>query len=173
MITLPMGDFDRCQPSQPSTRPSVTQLPRSIRAIARCRSGWAWFDKRIITRYGRLLGPNGVAVYMALAVHADSEQQTCFPSYQTIAKQLNMSRPTVLKAIKLIITLYLASKQWTQSPEGDPGPNLYAMLEIPNGPLDLMGLPTWATIDDEKGRRRHPPRTSPLQSSYPPGKRGW
>jgi hypothetical protein len=83
---------------------------------------------------------------MALAVHADSERQTCFPSYQTIAKQLNMSKPTVLKAIKLIITLYLASKQWTQSPEGDPGPNLYALLEIPTGPLDLTGLPTWATI---------------------------
>lgn len=144
---------------------SLHNSPDQIRAIALCRGGWAWFDKRIITRYGRLLGPNGIAVYMALTVHADGELQTCFPSYKTIAKQLNISRPTVLKAIKLIIALYLSSKQWTQSPEGDPGPNLYALLHLPNGPLELTGLPTWATIDALEDDAPPPKDLPPLELS--------
>jgi hypothetical protein len=119
-----------------------------IRVISGRRPPWAWFDKRIVTRYGRLLGPNGIAVYMALTVHADGELQTCFPSYQTIAKQIGVSRPTVLKAIKLLIVLHLVMKQAMQSPEGDPGPNLYTLLDLPSTPLDLSGVPSWATIDD-------------------------
>jgi hypothetical protein len=102
-----------------------------IRVISRRRPPWAWFDKRIITRYGRQLGPHGIAVYMALTVHADGELQTCFPSYQTIARQINVSKPTVLKAIKLLLTLLLIEKQAMQSPAGDPGPNLYTLLDIP------------------------------------------
>jgi hypothetical protein len=123
--------------------PSVSQVHPShntqdqIRVISRRRPPWAWFDKRIITRYGRQLGPHGIAVYMALTVHADGELQTCFPSYQTIAKQIGVSKPTVLKAIKLLLTLHLISKQAMQSPEGDPGPNLYTLLDIPEAPPEL------------------------------------
>jgi hypothetical protein len=114
---------------------------QQIRVISRRRPPWAWFDKRIITRYGRQLGPHGIAVYMALSVHADGELQTCFPSYQTIAREIGVSRPTVLKAIKLLLSLLLISKQAMQSPEGDAGPNLYTLLDIPATPIDLQATP--------------------------------
>jgi Helix-turn-helix domain len=129
------------------SNPSLAQVhpshnsPEQIRVISRRRPPWAWFDKRIITRYGRQLGPHGIAVYMALAVHVDGELQTCFPSYQTIAKQIGVSKPTVLKAIKLLLTLHLITKQAMQSPEGDPGPNLYVLLDIPATPIDLQATP--------------------------------
>jgi hypothetical protein len=129
--------------SDPSV-PQVHPLHNShdqIRVISRRRPPWAWFDKRIITRYGRQLGPHGIAVYMALALHADGEVQTCFPSYQTLARQIGVSKPTVLKAIKLLLSLLLISKQAMQSPEGDPGPNLYALLDFPTTPIDLQATP--------------------------------
>jgi hypothetical protein len=127
-----------------STVPQVSPSHNStdqIRVISRRRPPWAWFDKRIITRYGRQLGPHDIAVYMALTVHADGELQTCFPSYQTIAKQIGVSKPTVLKAIKLLLTLHLIMKQAMQSPEGDAGPNLYTLLDIPATPIDLPATP--------------------------------
>ena len=123
-------------PSVPQVAPSYNS-PDQIRIISRRRPPWAWFDKRIITCYGRQLGPHGIAVYMALAVHADGESQTCFPSYQTIAREIGVSKPTVLKAIKLLLSLLLISKQAMQSPEGDAGPNLYALLDILVIPLTL------------------------------------
>jgi hypothetical protein len=108
-----------------------------IRVISGRRPPWAWFDKRIVTRYGRRLGPNGIAVYMALTVHADGELQSCFPSYQTIAEQIGVSRHTVMKAINLLLTLHLIMKQAMQSPAGDPGPNLYTLLDVPATPPEF------------------------------------
>jgi len=107
-----------------------------IRVISRRRQPWAWFDKRVITRYGRQLGPHGIAVYMALAVHVDGEMQRCFPSYQTLAREIGVSRPTVVKAIKTLLKHQLINKEAMQSPEGDAGPNLYSLLDIPDMPIE-------------------------------------
>jgi DNA-binding transcriptional MocR family regulator len=103
----------------------------SIRIISRRHQPWAWFDKRVITRYGHHLGPHGIAVYMALAVHVDGDTQTCFPSYRTLAYETGLSRPTVVKAMKTLVALGLVGKEAMQSPDGDAGPNLYSLLDIP------------------------------------------
>jgi Helix-turn-helix domain len=106
------------------------QPSEQIRVISR-RQPWAWFDKRIIRRYGRVLGPQGIAVYMALATHADGEEQKSFPSYQTIAKEISSSRSTVIRVMKILVRLNLIRKETMASPDGDAGPNIYSLLDVP------------------------------------------
>lgn len=114
----------------------MPQTTEQIRVISRRSQPWAWFDKRVITRYGRQLGPHGLAVYMALATHVDGETQSCFPSYQTLARETGMSRRAVMRAMAKLCELKLISKTALLSPAGDAGPNAYALLDIP-APFEL------------------------------------
>ena len=68
-------------------------------------------DNAILKRYGRELGPCGIAVYCALVMHADRDTQTCWPSHQTIADETGMSRMQVFREIKKLACLGLISIQ--------------------------------------------------------------
>jgi len=70
-------------------------------------------DKRCSKRYfidnallrggwGKEIGPYGLAVYNALAIHANVDTQDAWPSHNLIAKLTGMSRPTVTKAISAL-----------------------------------------------------------------------
>ncbi len=63
--------------------------------------GWFWIEDAVIDRFGPHIGAIGVAVYAYLARRAD-KQGICFPSYQTVARQLNLSRRTVITYISLL-----------------------------------------------------------------------
>ncbi len=63
--------------------------------------GRFWIEDAIIDRYAPHIGAIGVAVYAYLARRAD-RQGVCFPSYQTVAQRLNLSRRTVITYIRLL-----------------------------------------------------------------------
>jgi DNA-binding Lrp family transcriptional regulator len=71
------------------------------------KPGWYWIDREIITVYGKRLRSSGIAVYNALASYANQKTQTCFPSQQSIAELLGLSRMTVNRKIKQLKELGL------------------------------------------------------------------
>ncbi len=64
--------------------------------------GWYWIDRDILRLYGARIGVAGLGVYNVLAMFAGSETQVCFPSQNTVAKLLGISRRTVIRKIKLL-----------------------------------------------------------------------
>lgn len=52
--------------------------------------------------WGAEIGPYGIAVYNAVAMHADADAQSGYPSHDLIAKLTGMSRPTVIKTVKAL-----------------------------------------------------------------------
>jgi hypothetical protein len=52
--------------------------------------------------WGAEIGPYGIAVYNAVAMHADADAQSGYPSHQLIADLTGMSRPTVVKTVKTL-----------------------------------------------------------------------
>jgi len=80
---------------------------QKIRSI---RDGnWYWIDRVILNIFGRELKSGGIAVHNVLASFSNSKTQSCFPSQETIAKLINVSRKTVIKNIRLLKKLNLIS----------------------------------------------------------------
>lgn len=67
----------------------------------RRKKGWFFMDNEYLNGYAKFFGAVGTAVYVSLCRHADNETQKCFPSLELISKELNISRPTIIKYIKL------------------------------------------------------------------------
>lgn len=59
-----------------------------------------YVDNELIKRFGKELGPYGVSVYNVIVMHADNETQDAYPSYQTIADYLGISRRKVMTVVK-------------------------------------------------------------------------
>lgn len=55
-------------------------------------------DNELLTRHGAALGPNGIAVYMALKAFAQGKG-CCHPSRETIAKRIGTSVSTVKRTL--------------------------------------------------------------------------
>jgi hypothetical protein len=56
-------------------------------------------DDRFLNGYAKEVGVFGVAVYMSLCRHADKDQ-TCWPSIQKMAEELNLGRNSVINGLK-------------------------------------------------------------------------
>lgn len=67
----------------------------------RRQRGWFYLDNEYLNGYARIFGAVGVAVYVSLCRHADNETQECFPSMELMSEELNVSRKTVSKYIRL------------------------------------------------------------------------
>jgi len=63
--------------------------------------GWFWVDNVYLNGYARFFGAAGAGIYFSLCRHANQSTQKCFPSQQTIAKELGITDRTVRKYIKL------------------------------------------------------------------------
>ena len=63
--------------------------------------GWFWMEDAVIDVYAPRIGASGIAVYAYLARRAD-RQGVCFPSYDTIARDLGLSRRTAIAYVKLL-----------------------------------------------------------------------
>ncbi len=63
--------------------------------------GWFWMEDAVIDVYAPRIGASGIAVYAYLARRAD-KQGVCFPSYDTIAHDLGLSRRTAIAYVKLL-----------------------------------------------------------------------
>jgi len=90
--------------------------------------GWFWADNELIDKYGKIIGPYGIAVYMGLARYANNNK--CWPSLKTIAKNIGTSRPTVKKAIDKLQATGLITVLRRRTSEGDSDTNLYTLEKI-------------------------------------------
>jgi DNA-binding transcriptional MocR family regulator len=87
-------------------------------------------DNVIIDKYARKLGPYALSVYMGLLRHADQQTQSCFPSLQTLADKLGMSKDSVIRAVEVLKKAKLISVRHRKSSAGDPATNLYFIREV-------------------------------------------
>lgn len=86
-----------------------------------------YVDNEILEVYGPILKPHGIALYVALAKHANSKTQKCFPSYETIMKCSGIGRRnTVREKLNLLKSLGLIAIK----PSIGKNPNQYKLLHI-------------------------------------------
>lgn len=123
---------------------------------------WFWSNNGIIEWYGEIIGADSVAVYMVLCRHANQAGE-CWPSYQTIATKLKLSRPTVIKCMKKLEAAQVIAKSDRTQPTKDggsmPDSNMYLLLTVK--PLDepskaaLLGLVNDIDHPPSKGALPH------------------
>ncbi|MEZ5671905.1 MAG: helix-turn-helix domain-containing protein [Thiotrichaceae bacterium] len=91
--------------------------------------GWYATYNDFGATWGKKIGAVGIAIYQALASRAWEGQ--CFPSYQTIAEDTGVSRPTAIKYIKILQDAGLIEVQPRHNRRGDPTSNLYTLPDLP------------------------------------------
>ena len=74
--------------------------------------------------WGAAIGPYAIAVYDAIALHADADSQSAYPSHELIAELTGMSRPTVVKAVNRLEELNIIGIERT-----DGMPHTYYLLD--------------------------------------------
>lgn len=92
--------------------------------------GFFIVDDEVIDEFGPLIGPLGVAIYNVLAKHANKSGASSFPSYQTIADKLGISRTTAINGVKILIENKLIKKEPRFDDSGDSASNNYKILRI-------------------------------------------
>lgn len=92
-------------------------------------SGWYATYNNFGATWGKAVGAVGIAIYQSLASRAWDGQ--CFPSYQTIAEDTGVSRPTAIKYIKKLQEVGLIEVQPRFNRRGDPTSNLYTLANLP------------------------------------------
>lgn len=90
------------------------------------RPGFLMLQNEVLDRYGHIIGPNGIAVYCALCRFA-SREGTSFPSLHKIAVLTGMSRPTVVKYLKVLKEHGLISIETRKTDAGDSDSNWYTI----------------------------------------------
>jgi biotin operon repressor len=83
------------------------------------RGGERYFiDNLFIREYGKIVGPYGIAVYNALAVHADIDDQEAWPSYETIAALIGCSRRQVIRVVQQLQGLQIIQVSERKTKDG-------------------------------------------------------
>jgi hypothetical protein len=101
------------------------------RARDRRDPGWFWVDNSIIDRYGADLGPIGIALYAALARHADRDGRA-FPAFDTLAKLIGTSRRTAITYLQRMEALGVIAIDAQTDAAGNPiAANIYTLCAIP------------------------------------------
>jgi hypothetical protein len=92
--------------------------------------------------WGKAIGPYGIAVYNALALHADADTQDAWPSYKTIADLTGMSRRQVIAKMKQLEELGIIAKQ-SRFTEDEQTSNMYYLIrkEDWRAPPSASGTP--------------------------------
>jgi hypothetical protein len=95
------------------------------------RGNWLWIRRELVRQHGDRLGTRGIAVYAALACCADYDEEDATPSVSTIADLVDLSRPTVRKAINDLVRLgWLAYKERTRE-DGSNTSHQFFLLPCP------------------------------------------
>ncbi len=92
--------------------------------------GFYIVDDEIVDEYGARLGPLGLAVYNVLVRHANKHGTSSFPSYQTIADKLGITRNSAIKGVKILLDEKVIGKRARTSESGAPASNSYRILPI-------------------------------------------
>lgn len=74
-------------------------------------------DDEYLNGYAKLCGVYATAVYICLCRHADYHTQSCFPSIETMAEKLSVSRDSVIKGIHLLEKWGIIKKEKTRHPD--------------------------------------------------------
>jgi len=90
---------------------------------------WFWLHNIIVTDYGKEIGPHGIAVYAALACHADKEQQT-WVSQKALAEEIGSSRAQVQRELAKLKQLGLVQVDEQMNEHGQTS-NTYLLLPVP------------------------------------------
>lgn len=85
--------------------------------------GWFQIDNEIITVHAKKIGVYGVAIYAMLAEMAGKENKT-WPGLEYICNTLGISKPTAIKALKLLESEQLISIDQTNKY------NIYYLLQV-------------------------------------------
>ena len=78
--------------------------------LDRRRYSFFMIDNEVIDDYACLIGIYALGVYNVLSRFANREG-VCFPSLNTIAKRLRISKPSVIKALETLETYGLIAKE--------------------------------------------------------------
>lgn len=97
------------------------------------RSNWGWFNYEVLDQHGAAIGPNGIAVYMALVRFANNETQAASPAVPRIAKAIGLSERTVQRTLALLETAGLIAITPRYTEDGDRTSNLYTLLDLSVG----------------------------------------
>ncbi len=150
--------------------------------------GWFWVHNQIIDDYAprafrvtnskgktttQVLGAAGVAVYCALARHANKDGE-CWPGIGTMAKRLDLSFNTVKTKLVGLEYLGLIAVTRNRHKEGrhggvSPDSNSYKLLPIPATPLSTIDRPPLSTIDRPHRQPLIDPLYQPLTTNKTKG----
>lgn len=130
-------------------------------------SGFFIIDNELIDRYGAIIGVYGVAVYNVLAQYANKNGNQVFPSYNTIADKLGISRPKVISTIAVLVDAGLITKAKRVDKAGDMTSNEYTLSSLKGGksclppskqdlPPSKQGLPQVVNGINQGGKQRLP-----------------
>lgn len=111
--------------------PENISIPKNIRPHQ--KKTRFYVDNEVLEIYGPKLKSSGIAIYCALARHANSKTQSCFPSYPRIMKLSGVGkRNTVSKYLKILEELGLIIIDRNKKRE----PNVYFLLKIHSTQID-------------------------------------
>jgi hypothetical protein len=124
------------------------------------RGGFYMVDNRIIEEYGSIIGVFGIAVYNLIAKYSNEKGENAFPSYQTIADKLGISRPKAVTTINQLVELGLIKKEKRRDDAGDSTSNLYTIVPMGGGkphlPPSTSDLPQVVNDINHGGKPRLP-----------------
>jgi hypothetical protein len=92
----------------------------------RRKPGWFRVDDEIIDVYGPEIGCHGIAVYSALAKHADRQEES-YPGLRLLCKELKIGRKKLLETLDQLKVLGLIDIE----PGDRKSVNVYTLLDVP------------------------------------------
>lgn len=90
------------------------------------KRGFSQVDNAVVDKYGPLVGPYGLSVYLVLARMAGTRKR-CWPSVCTVAERSGMSESQARRALKRLRDAGLITI------EPRIGTNRYTLAEVPQG----------------------------------------
>ena len=118
-------------------------------------------EDAFLKRFGKLIGPNGIAVYSVLCMHANKKTHESWPSRETISELTGLSVRAISASLKKLSACGLITIEATKG-----GPNHYFIQSVPEEapPLHLVQAPTLAPGARGIARRARgiAPHASPL-----------
>lgn len=129
------------------------------------RKGFGMIENDFIDLYGPIVGAYGIAAYCILVRFASATGEDAKPSYNKVAKLMDASRPTAIKAIAKLVSLKLIAKE-RRTVMGEPVTNVYSILDVPHlaEPYSLQEVGSKSDLPPSQ------PRLLPSEPDLPPSK---
>lgn len=92
------------------------------------------------------LTPIQFRIYVVIARRADRESASAFPSYETIAKDANISRRSAIAGVAKLVSFGYLAKRSLQSGQGDATSNLYTISGEGSAIFAPRGVPSGEVV---------------------------